>query len=606
MEEQLKILETRYLREKQKNTLLEKFIEDKSRELYLAQAELKTQYNLQSSVFQQLFEIIHQYKNTDSIESSNKAQEFQNILSLVTELKIIIRELEEAKVKAESAAVARSRFLANMSHEIRTPMNGIMGLAKLLENTAVNEKQQKYLSAIITSSDTLLAIINDILDISKVNAGKMEVGLKEFNLNFLLKSLLSVFEEKAKTKGLKMIYKSDDNLPSKNYLGDAVRLNQILYNLMGNALKFTHQGEVTLSIRVIEVQDEKIKIAFSVKDTGIGIPYEKQEIIFNPFVQVNDESTRQFGGVGLGLSIVKQMVELLKGQLTLVSEPDKGSEFTFILDFLQVENNTCELKPENNFNDLAKRNITALLVEDNPINQMFAKDLLESKNISVVTANNGKEGIEEYAKADFDIVLMDMQMPVMDGYDATKYIRSNFPETKNKVPILAITAHVMEGELEKCTNAGVSAYLSKPYQPKDLFTSITALIDGQQMNQSLKQNIMATNEERKSLFNSDKLLMAMDDDKALADKVKNMMIEELPKDMARMEEALANKEWERVGAIAHYIKPNIRMCSTDEMYEDVYALEKDGKGQMNIESIPQRMDKLKKDIITLIQDMQKI
>jgi len=599
MSELEKIWEKRYLREREKNKLLEKFIEHKSLELFNAKEKLQNELSDKNSIFNELVLIITKYDKSSSSLDENKFHNKSHSY-LIDQLQNIISELKIAKQKAETAMETRARFLANMSHEIRTPMNGIMGLAKLMQGTSLNEKQREYITAITNSSDTLLAIINDILDISKVDAGKMTIDFKDFEIVHLLKSVQNVFEGKAVEKGIALKLEYDEMLENKLLRGDSVRLNQVLYNLVGNAVKFTTEGEVSICAYITNISDFAVEIEFKVKDTGIGIPKEKLDSIFDAFVQVHDESTRQFGGTGLGLAIAKKLVELQHGTLNVNSEINKGSEFKFKLDFpytlQQVEHTVAQ--PLIQPNSLLFLNI--LLVEDNPVNQLLAKDILEAKNFKVTIANNGKEALDIYEKEKFDVILMDMQMPIMDGYEAMKHIRKDFSEEKCTVPILALTAHVIEGEIEKCRLAGASDYLSKPYQPDDLYQKIYALSGSKTEFKETKTIVMETT----NIFNADRLLKAVGGSKTLASKIKNLMITEFPKDIENIEAALGAKEWEKLGSLAHRIKPNIQMSTNDELYSFVLALEKDGKSSLNTETFNERVYKLKQDVLLLVNEMK--
>ena len=501
-----KIWEKRYLREREKNKLLEKFIEHKSLELFNAKEKLQEELGEKNTIFNELVSIVTKFdKSTSSLDENkyhNKSHSY-----IIDHIQNIISELKLAKQKAELAMETRSRFLANMSHEIRTPMNGIMGLAKLMQSTSLTEKQREYITAITNSSNTLLAIINDILDISKVDAGKMTLESKDFEIVHLLKSVQNVFEGKAIEKGINLKLNYDELLENKLLRGDAVRLNQVLYNLVGNAVKFTNVGEVEILAKITNSSDFAIEIEFKVKDTGIGIADEKLKSIFEAFVQVHDESTRQFGGTGLGLAIAKKLVELHNGSLQVYSEIDKGSEFSFTLDFpytlISMQKEVAQ--PTLHQNSLPF--LTILLVEDNPVNQLLAKDILEEKKWKVVIANNGKEALEIYSKENFDLILMDMQMPIMDGYSAMSNIRKEFSEPKNQIPILALTAHVIEGEIDKCRKAGASDYLSKPYQPNDLYSKIASLAGSKTEYREEKSASMETNK----IYNAERLLKAVGD-----------------------------------------------------------------------------------------------
>ena len=342
---------------------------------------------------------------------------------LIEELTVTNQKLQEEVDKALDAAKAKSRFLTNMSHEIRTPMNGIMGLTHLLLSTGLTDKQREYLNAMVTSSDTLSVIVDDILDISKLEAGQLKIESKSFDLKATLANVVEIFSVRAMEKGLKLHFEIDYTLPA-TIIGDAARLNQILYNLMGNALKFTKEGEVKLVVNAINQDDSDVEIEFSVQDTGIGIVKSKLEYIFQAFEQAKNSTSRKYGGTGLGLTIVKRLVELQGGNISTVSKVGQGSKFNFVLSYAKNKTPYSDTGNKNTESFKPLKGLKLLLVEDNPVNQLVTKDLLLGEGVEVVSVNNGVEAIKSLESAEFDVILMDIQMPVMDGYQAMQYIRT--------------------------------------------------------------------------------------------------------------------------------------------------------------------------------------
>jgi signal transduction histidine kinase/CheY-like chemotaxis protein len=389
-------------------------------------------------------------------------------------------KLKEEKKKAESSEKVKQLFLANMSHEIRTPMNAILGFTRLLQDSSIDEEQRKYIEIILQSGDNLLVIINDILDFSKIEAGKVVFEVMPFHLVDSINSIIDLQSAKAGQKNIKLTSHIDENLPVM-VQGDAVRLNQIMLNLISNAIKFTEQGEVNISVTAIKQTDNDVVIGFAVKDTGIGIPIEKQEKIFEIFEQATTSTVRKFGGTGLGLSIVKQLVELQGGKITVKSQPGEGSEFSFRLRFLKqsAEDTLTGLpspviaKPAELTKEGAGKRI--LVAEDNPINSLLVIKVLKRQGYETDVAENGKIALEKHLSNKYDMILMDLQMPEMDGYEATMKIRRSETDNNN-IPIIAMTAHTIKGEYERCMEIGMNNFISKPFRPDDLYEKIDTLL----------------------------------------------------------------------------------------------------------------------------------
>ncbi|MBK6448977.1 ATP-binding protein [Candidatus Brachybacter algidus] len=385
--------------------------------------------------------------------------------------------IEAEKEKAQASEKAKHQFLANMSHEIRTPMNAIKGMTDILIRRNPNDDQKEYLDGIKQSSDSLLFIINDILDISKIEAGKVELEQEPFSVNELVKNVHTMMQFKAEEKGLELL----KDIPSENLYvnGDATRLRQILINLIGNAIKFTENGLVTTSVKSEQV-GEKLNLHFCVTDTGIGIEQSNIDKIFESFEQAYSDTSRKFGGTGLGLSISKKLVELHNGKIWVESEKGKGSQFHFIIPYASAESG-AEVKPtevfSNNIADTIK-GIRILLVEDNAFNVVVAQEELEDaiEGVQVEVAENGLIAVEKLKSSAFDVILMDIQMPVMNGFEATKVIRALDSE-KAQIPIIAMTANVLKEEVDLCYLAGMNDFIGKPFDTNELLNKIFNLIN---------------------------------------------------------------------------------------------------------------------------------
>jgi PAS domain S-box-containing protein len=375
----------------------------------------------------------------------------------ITQQKTFERQLIAAEKASQASARAKSEFLANMSHEIRTPLNGIIGVTDLLDHTALDIEQKKFTSTIRNSGEMLLKIINEILDFSKIEAGKMELEFHDFELQDLIENQISLVGVQAHAKNLILSQEIDPNIP-KRFNGDSGRINQILLNLLNNAIKFTDHGEVKLKSEMLENNKDVIKLKFSVQDTGIGMSEVESQKIFRPFSQADGSTARKFGGTGLGLSISKKLVEMMAGEIGVDSEIGKGSTFWFTI--------SLKLAPEQTQSTLRQaieslKSARVLVAEDNQVNQMIIKKMLEKLGHSVHVVSNGQEAVNVFKNAEYDLILMDHHMPVMDGMEATSLIRK-MENGEKRIPILAFTANVLEESQIKFKDSGADDFIMKP------------------------------------------------------------------------------------------------------------------------------------------------
>jgi PAS domain S-box-containing protein len=387
----------------------------------------------------------------------------------ITEMKWVERKLLEANEQALAAVRAKSQFLANISHEIRTPLNGVMGMTSILLDTRLTDEQRDYAEIIRKSADTLLVIVNDVLDLAKSESGKMDLEEIDFELDQVVLDIERTLSLSAKKKGLRLQSSFDQNLP-KFVKGDPTRLRQILLNLVSNSIKFTKTGSVDIRVSSIVTDEKLCQVRFEVKDTGVGISADAMARIFSPFSQADSSTTRRYGGTGLGLSICKHLVELMRGEIAATSEEGRGSVFRFDLSLpmgcapVQVE----VLSKINDLSPKASGYLRILLAEDNSVNQMIVIKMLEKMGHAAVAVGNGKEALEALRLAPYDLVLMDCQMPVLDGYETTRLIRQFENPILRDIAVVAITANAMLGDRENCLKAGMNDYISKPIKAKDL------------------------------------------------------------------------------------------------------------------------------------------
>lgn len=490
--------------------------------------------------------------------------------------------MNESEKKVKEVAQLKENFMANMSHEIRTPMNAILGFTNLLQKKNLDTESKQYLNSVQVSGENLLTIINDILDMSKIEAGMMRIESIPFDMWGLVHSVGTMFQEKAKEKGLLLTSVINNDVP-EILEGDATRLTQILVNLISNAIKFTNAGTVSIHVSNKESIDDTIRICFEIKDTGIGIEEEKLPGIFERFRQAEDSITRKYGGTGLGLSIVKDLINLQSGEITVDSKLNKGTEFRFIIPYKISEREVIVPQTQKNIStqQAAFNNVRVLVAEDNKINQSLIQHLLTSWNIGFDIAGNGKEAILNLQNKNYDLVLMDIQMPEMDGYSATQYIRH---ELKNNIPVIAMTAHALAGEREKCLDMGMNEYISKPIKEQELYNLINLITTA-----NANEKEQGKNGTYKYLH-LEYMREISGGNKDYERTVTAQFIEMMPEELEKLQAAFAKKDLQGLKRTAHSMKTTISIMGLTEQLQPIldsieYSSYEDEKMRTNIHTV---------------------
>ena len=480
------------------------------------------------------------------------------------------RDMTQRKKDAEElqrAQKAKEQFLANISHEIRTPINGIAGMAALLNQNPSEAEQALYLSAIQSASENLKVIINDILDLASIGSGKLRFEKIAFNLSEMFHSLISTFDHQAKEKRITLSF---DIEPEANQMvvGDPVRLNQILINLISNALKFTHHGSIKVKCNLYK-SDKKINhLRFEVADTGIGIPQDKLITIFESFSQADASVTRKYGGTGLGLTIVKQLVELQGGSISVKSAVDEGSVFSFIIPYEvgNIRSQTASQFSAKGKQDKTLKKMQVLLVEDNDINRLYATSILKMWGCEIDVAENGFVAVEKVKNQLFDVVLMDVQMPVMDGFEATKTIRA-LEAPRNKVAIIALTANATRKDFEKCLAEGMDDCITKPFTPDDLFKILSRFAP--KPASAEEKTLVAV----KSKIDLSYLKTVSNNNQAFITEIIQTFIETIPTHLHEISVFATKEKWEDVSKVVHKIKSSLALLGLQEAKNQATEIE---------------------------------
>lgn len=477
------------------------------------------------------------------------------------------RDITQRKKDAEElqrAQKAKEQFLANISHEIRTPINGIAGMAALLTQNPSDAEQSLYLSAIQSASENLKVIINDILDLASIESGKLNFEKIAFNLSEMFYSLKSTFDHQAREKRIVLQFDLETEA-NQLVVGDPVRLNQILINLISNALKFTHRGRIDVKCTVFKREKKTVHLRFEVTDTGIGIPQDKLFTIFESFSQADASVTRKYGGTGLGLTIVKQLVELQGGHISVKSVLDEGSSFSFVLPYelSKLKTSSAHAYAVKGKTDKTLRGLRVLLVEDNDINRLYATTILKNWGCVTMVAENGFVAVEKVKDETFDAVLMDVQMPVMDGFEATKLIRALDNRAKRTVPIIALTANATRKDFEKCLAEGMDDCLTKPFTPDDLFKILTRYRPAS--NAVTSATASKETESRRSRIDFSYLKTVSNNNEEFIREIIDTFIDTIPEHLHQIKTCLLINDWEEVARVVHKIKSSLSLLGFQDV-----------------------------------------
>lgn len=557
----------------------------------------------------------HHLKAYEQIkEEIFKQTTFNKIRNLQTRQQVELAQKE--KEVAERTAHLKQQFMANMSHEIRTPMNAIVGMTSLLLSKAPMPEQMRYLKAIQQSADNLLVIINDILDLSKIEAGKIVIEHTDFAIREVVNSVRDMLMLKAEEKGLNFKVSVEDSIPAR-VIGDPTRINQILINLAGNALKFTEKGYVEVKVTVQQKLDKKYWLKFDVADTGIGISPDYVGKIFESFTQAGTDVARKFGGTGLGLTISKQLAELMGGEIGVTSELGKGTTFTVVIPLAESDVQVVEQKSEVLDAQSMERlnNVKLLLVEDNEFNRMVAEDTLKEllPGLTIDIAVNGQEAVNRVQQQQYDIVLMDIQMPVMDGVTATRTIRTTLSSPAKDVKIIAMTANVLQEDVHQYFKTGMNAYVSKPFQADELLLKMCAVLDGQapiiQGSNAAKNTIVAepAMPELPDVITDMQFLKQFTggNDEKMA-KYVGMFLENGPKLLTTIQQSLLTRDYGALKIAAHSMKPQLSYMGVKEDVSHIFLIEQTAGESAHYDRLPTLVANLNRVCEKAFEELRKL
>lgn len=507
------------------------------------------------------------------------------------------KQSENSEKKVKAAASVKENFLANMSHEIRTPLNAILGFTHILQKSNLDMEQHKHIQIIHSSGNNLLSIVNEILDLSKIEAGMMRIEQAPFRIADVMANVEEMLSQKADEKKLKLIVNVDSEIP-ETLSGDAVRLTQVLINLISNAIKFTEEGGVYVRVTPYKREKDALTLEFLVRDTGIGIPKEKQSHIFERFEQAEAATTRRFGGTGLGLSIVKHLVDLQKGSITLNSEQGYGTSFLVVLPYKLTNEAAPSVYVGKTPETLPMKNnaIKILVAEDNTLNQHLMKHLLKNWGFDFDIVSNGVLAVEAVRKQAYNLVLMDIQMPEMDGHAATRFIRNDL---RSAIPIIAMTAHAMSGEREKCIGHGMDDYISKPIDEKKLYQLIT------QYSTTMNQTLSSVTLPPAKVINLEYVDEISGGDDAFKRDIIREFVQQVPAKISSLEKAIATQNYTSIRSLAHEMKTTVHFLGLSTLIgQALQKVEDLANTQQSLGTIGQMFTNIKSVCLQAVREAQ--
>ena len=577
-------------------------------------SELEAQLDIEKK--NQEIQLLNKEKQFKAQELKNKSF-VANIILLVCFVVIILAlflffalkqknkinlQLKLANQDANSSRMDKEEFFAYTSHEIRTPLNAVVGMSRLLGETNLNPGQQKYLRTINSSAQNILFLVNDVLDLSKIESGTIELETVDFSIQDIINELINSLDFKLREKNVALISKLDESIP-KVLMGDPHRINQIVLNLVDNAIKFTAEGEICIAISIKHAEEKSISLLFEISDTGIGIRKSRLDSVFDSFKQETRHTTRQYGGTGLGLAIAKNLIQLMDSKILLESKYGEGSRFSFELELKKSKNKTLNIGLLNN-NPSSLSNLKVLVVDDNALNREIFFDLINNptQKVEVEMADDGKMALLKVKQSNYDVILMDIQMPRMDGYEATRQIRK-LKGRKANIPIIAMTANVLDGVAEKCHEAGMNDCISKPINLTILEQIIKRHINHSRIHQHQKKEIIVFETTHVHL---EGLLKLVNNDYSKLEKYISIFFNNVPSDLEILKEAFEAQRWEDLGKIAHKIKGNVGYMGITSIRKELQILEKVNKDVGDLEEIVDIVNRVEIVLELAIKELKEI